>query len=383
VLVLDVTNVDGIKASITDAFLKKYLKFGDTLHIISFSDTSHKEEERRIMGNDDFESIKRTIFSLKENNSRQNISAALNFTEQYVNSLTNTRQKKIVLVADGQAVSGARFTKEGMSFEWVKIPGKLREEKDEGKTLTETSAGKTSTKTDTTTKPEPKTQTSTETDTTAKPEPTTQTPTKTDTEQLPPPENTAIKPAKVITPETPSFQLPQIKIKPEPRTVSFSTIAVLILAVVFFLMFIVLFMCRQARGSLNRTFALVSEEKGPHLLSLFVEDQSTSIGRRNMHTISPGESLSLGGGSSDFLIFLFPLPKNVAKIHFDGVYCAFIPQKKQFFPEIISKTIPECIGKIIKIRSKKNYDILIRIVQHEDPFKTLNKLFHSVKLPGK
>jgi hypothetical protein len=147
----------------------------------------------------------------------------------------------------------------------------------------------------------------------------------------------------------------------------------------------VLFLFGHTLRSLDRAFFLICSQKAvePAFLSLFVEDQNTNIGRRNMHIITSGYSLTLGGGDSDFLIFLVPLPQNIATIHFDGNECVFIPRKRLFFPEFNGKTLPDCTGKTIRIRSKRNYDLFIRIIRHEAPYKKLMTLFQSIKLPAR
>ncbi|MDR2483388.1 MAG: hypothetical protein LBD08_07135, partial [Treponema sp.] len=55
------------------------------------------------------------------------------------------------------------------------------------------------------------------------------------------------------------------------------------------------------------------DTKGILMLSLFVEDQNTATGRRNIHAIKPGYTYTIGGGNSDFLIFLVPLPPHIAE----------------------------------------------------------------------
>jgi hypothetical protein len=122
---------------------------------------------------------------------------------------------------------------------------------------------------------------------------------------------------------------------------------------------------------------------GPPMLSLFVEGQNTSIGRRNIHAAKGGVTYSVGGGASDFFIFLVPMPAHIADIHFDGNQCTFIPRKPQFFPDIGSQTVPNCIGKAIRVLSDKKYEFFIRIDRYQDPLVALNRLMHSVKVPEK
>jgi hypothetical protein len=121
---------------------------------------------------------------------------------------------------------------------------------------------------------------------------------------------------------------------------------------------------------------------GSLMLSLFVEDQNTAIGRRNIHAVKPGYSFTVGGGKSDFLIFLVPVPPHLADIRFDGRQCTFIPRKPQYFPDIGSQQVPNCVGKMIRIISDKNYELHIRLERYEDPLEALNRLLRSVRLPG-
>jgi hypothetical protein len=125
-----------------------------------------------------------------------------------------------------------------------------------------------------------------------------------------------------------------------------------------------------------------SSNGGPLLLNLFVADQNTAIGKRNIHSLKPGYSLTIGGGKSDFLIFLVPVPPNIAEVRHDGRDCAFIPRKPQYFPDIGSQTIPHCIGKTFRVISDKKYELHIRFEKYEDPLNALNKMLRSIKVPG-
>jgi hypothetical protein len=120
---------------------------------------------------------------------------------------------------------------------------------------------------------------------------------------------------------------------------------------------------------------------GNIMISLFVEDQNTAIGRRNIHNLKPGNTYSVGGGASDFLIFLVPVPPRIAEIHYDGRQCTFIPKRLEFFPDIGSHRVNDCIGKTIRVVSDKNYELFIRPEWYQDPVVSLNRLLNSVKLP--
>jgi hypothetical protein len=117
------------------------------------------------------------------------------------------------------------------------------------------------------------------------------------------------------------------------------------------------------------------------MLNLFVEDQNTAIGRRNVHTLKQGSRFTVGGGKSDFLVFLVPIPSNVGELRFDGTNCTFIPLKPRYFPDIGSQQVSECIGKPIRILSDKNYEVFFHFERYKDPLIALNQLLHSINVP--
>jgi len=121
---------------------------------------------------------------------------------------------------------------------------------------------------------------------------------------------------------------------------------------------------------------------GPLLLNLFVKDQSKSIGRRNIHSLKSGYSLSIGGGpQDDFLIFLVPMPSGIGEIKRNGSQLTFVPKKPKYFPDIKGE-VKDCIGKTITIVSDKNYEMRFMFEMYEDPLVSLNRLLHSLKVPG-
>jgi hypothetical protein len=120
---------------------------------------------------------------------------------------------------------------------------------------------------------------------------------------------------------------------------------------------------------------------GPPMLNLFVDGQSTAIGRRNIHNVKPGYTFTIGGGKSDFLIFFVSIPSHIADIRYDGNQCTFTPRKPQYFPDTGSQTIPNCIGKAIRVISDKNYEFFIRLDRYQDPLIALNRLLHSIQIP--
>jgi hypothetical protein len=136
---------------------------------------------------------------------------------------------------------------------------------------------------------------------------------------------------------------------------------------------------RPARTESSRT---AINPSGPLLLNLFVEDQNTAIGKPNIHSLKTGYSLSVGGGKSDFLIFLVPVASNIGEIRRDGGLCTFIPRKPKYFPDLGSGELRDCINKTIRVVSDRNYEVRFRFEQYEDPLQELNRLFNSLRVPG-
>jgi len=119
----------------------------------------------------------------------------------------------------------------------------------------------------------------------------------------------------------------------------------------------------------------------PPMLNLFVEEQNTAIGRRNVHALKKGSTYTVGGGASDFLIFLVPVPSRLGQLYFDGNNCTFTPLKPKYFPDIGSTPVHECIGKSIRILSDKNYEVFFHFERYKDPLIALNQLLHSIQVP--
>ncbi|MDR1220600.1 MAG: hypothetical protein LBK73_13455 [Treponema sp.] len=413
IVLVDKTNLnDEVKAFVTGTFIKEQLKFGDTFHLMGFNDAVSVEISRRIMGNDDLNAIIAAGRDLRKTAVASNPAGALDFAATYVASLASARPKKVVLITNmataRNSVSEAapQFSAIHASLEWVNLPAPSAQARPPRPDAQRAESARAEQKPPNATEPqpppaqaaqyqpaEPPAQRAEQTPPPAAPPQSAQSvviqapeeennaPT---TEESPTAPSAPQKP-KIITPESPASSILQIRPKTVFRMPQLSPVIVTLVLAVFFCMTLAFtLLCKRTLQSLDRTFFLICSQKAvePAFLSLFVEDQNTNIGRRNMHTISAGWSLTIGGGASDFLIFLVPMPQNIAKIRFDGNECVFIPQKKQFFPELNDKMAPDCAGKTIKIRSNRNYDLFIRIMRHEAPYKKLSALFQSIKLPA-
>jgi hypothetical protein len=443
VVVLDISSsmsgfYQEVSTYITGPLLKEFLVLGDTFHLISFSDKAQLEISRRIEGQGDLEVIIGRMLLLYPLNTYSDIAGALAYTEGYISSIPGRRPKNLLLISDGDhnpppgspAIDGSGFQKlitdmqsrlsrRGIRFEFLKVPEGLNRSPRPAAPLVQS----VPTLVPQTSAPVLAPQTTVP-----------QNPVPVSPLVSPPPPASALQmPILVLEPEpfidpVPESALPVEDFPVDPGTgeaeslslteeplppdlrepletaaheeqpekqdgpastrvrpllifvnTGFGVLAALIILIIVFLV------SRQLQNTPNRMLAHGTESpgfEGPPMLSLFVKDQSTTLGRRNQHILKAGYSLSLGGGKSDFLIFLVPVPPHIARVYFDGTHYFFIPRKPQFFPDIGSQILQDCIGKPIRIISEKNYELSIRIERREDPWYALNRLLTSITLPG-
>jgi hypothetical protein len=116
-------------------------------------------------------------------------------------------------------------------------------------------------------------------------------------------------------------------------------------------------------------------------VEFLVAEQNPHIGSRNVHVLSAGGSKTVGGGSSDFLIFLVSVPRKSAEIHFDGEKLTFIPLRPELFPEL-SGPIEDCLGVDIPMISRSGYPMKLRFALYEKPADKINRLLHCIETPG-
>lgn len=115
------------------------------------------------------------------------------------------------------------------------------------------------------------------------------------------------------------------------------------------------------------------------MTELFVYNQTTSIGKRNIHVMKPGSRMSIGGSKNDsFLIFLVPFPANLAQIQYDGSKYQISILKPEYFPYENSNIIHNCIGRDITVVSKKGYHVAFTFRGYEDPMIRLNTILTSI-----
>ena len=113
-------------------------------------------------------------------------------------------------------------------------------------------------------------------------------------------------------------------------------------------------------------------------LELYVEGQNKNIGKRNIHTLTPGSRRSVGGGLSSFSIFLVQVPSSIAEVRYDGEKCSLALLQPEYFPEATSNIIEDCINQNIKVKSDKGYEMNIVIRPYENQTDKLNNLLLSI-----
>jgi hypothetical protein len=116
-------------------------------------------------------------------------------------------------------------------------------------------------------------------------------------------------------------------------------------------------------------------------IELIVSGQNPHVGSRNVHTLTAGGSKSVGGGASDFLVFLVKVPRLCAQLHFDGEKLAFAPRRSELFPEL-SGPIEDCLGVEIPMISRSGYPLTLRFDVYEKPADKINKLLHCIERLG-
>jgi hypothetical protein len=103
---------------------------------------------------------------------------------------------------------------------------------------------------------------------------------------------------------------------------------------------------------------------------------------RNVKMVGAGSSLSVGGGHSDFLVFLVPVPHNAAEIAYDGEKCSFRPLQPDLFPGMGPEGLADCLGKDVVMVSRKGYRLVLRFSKYVAPKDRINRLLHCIETPG-
>lgn len=386
------SSYENVNDYITGSFLSEFMRVGDTFHLIAFSGNQRLDVARQISSLGDVETIIGRMLLQYPVESGDNIGAAIAYAEKYVLSLP-ARPKKIVVVSTGGSeinsiVNSAkqRLNSTNTTLDFIQVTP--------GQPLTNLpKSGRSSGSTGQIAAVPP------------------------DSGQQPEVYDSGTAKRTETGPTTfvPIVQEEQKGIPPWLLILGL----ILLLLILGLIIFFALRRSGSSRGrfaggsSRDEKFANHSEDlakyaaaqnrqrtspyndrpskadqnviinpTGPLLLNLFVEEQSVSIGKRNIHSLKSGTSLTVGGRNSDFLIFLVPLPSNLGELQRNGSQLTFIPRKHKYFPDLGSNELRNCLNKTIRVISDKGYELRFRFEMYEDPLVALNRILYSIKVPG-
>jgi len=133
------------------------------------------------------------------------------------------------------------------------------------------------------------------------------------------------------------------------------------------------------KSAANAHETIAVRENTRIMLELHVDNQNPNVGKRNIHMMKAGTRLSLGGGSSPFLVFLVRFPPKIAEIRFDGKECSLAILKPGYFPYEESNIIHDCVNRKVTVVSDKDYELTFEMRVYEDPVQKLNRLLTSIK----
>ncbi|HQO66287.1 MAG TPA: hypothetical protein PLI66_06095, partial [Spirochaetales bacterium] len=120
---------------------------------------------------------------------------------------------------------------------------------------------------------------------------------------------------------------------------------------------------------------------GSARLTLRVLGQNPNIGKRNIRAMHSGGRASVGGGSSDFLVFLLPVPRRIAWLYYDGSDATLVPAKPEFFPDY-DAPIEACLGRDIRMVTARGKELTLRFERYVSPVERINRLLHCIESPG-
>ncbi len=112
------------------------------------------------------------------------------------------------------------------------------------------------------------------------------------------------------------------------------------------------------------------------LIEMTVELQRRHVGLRNVHCLNPGTRRSIGGGASNFLIFLVPVPVRIADVSYDGQSLTFTPRRPELFPQLMAP-VTDCLDANIAVRTASGYDLVMRFQRYISPLEQINKILLS------
>lgn len=113
------------------------------------------------------------------------------------------------------------------------------------------------------------------------------------------------------------------------------------------------------------------------LIEMRVSFQNPHIGFRNIHKLKDNKVFSIGGGMSQYLIFLIPMPPHIAEIYKENGKYIFNPLQKEYFPDLKGPVV-DCLNKEIPVVSRHGYRSMIIFKEYISPLSRIHDLLHSI-----
>ncbi len=138
---------------------------------------------------------------------------------------------------------------------------------------------------------------------------------------------------------------------------------------------------KTAKESLS-TYQHFDEHETSPIVELVVEGQNKQIGMRNVHRLSAGHSLCVGGDGSPFIIFLYPFPRCIGRIKNENGSFVFKPVKLDFFPPDSEETVENCLEKRLQAVSQTGKKVTFFFREYISPLEQINRIMRLTKKPG-
>jgi len=127
------TYYDQVVEFVVTGIVSEYMRFGDTLHLISFSDTTQIEIAKKLQTEQDLRTAIARLYLLYPFGNSTDIITALRNSYQYISDLPISNRKLLVLITDGfhsppDSSPFASYSTEEVRTEIQKIASKYREE---------------------------------------------------------------------------------------------------------------------------------------------------------------------------------------------------------------------------------------------------------------
>jgi len=114
-------------------------------------------------------------------------------------------------------------------------------------------------------------------------------------------------------------------------------------------------------------------------IELYVEGQNPNIGTRNVHYIRKNTSASVGGGFSNFLIYMYRLPPRIGLVSRKEERYTFSPVKPEFFEN--AGEVVDCLNKDITVVCSSGRKVTIRFRKYVSELEKINMLMRSIRKP--